>query len=88
MSQGVLSMVSIRLQTHVGKDGILRLEVPLDISDTDVDVEIAIQQTPAPEETDELGWPIGFFEETYGSLADDPIERPPQGELEVRDEIE
>lgn len=34
------------------------------------------------------GWPPGFFERTYGSLADDPIERPPQGDFEVRDEIE
>ncbi len=34
------------------------------------------------------GWPPGFFERTYGSLTDDPIERPPQGEFEERDEIE
>ncbi len=34
------------------------------------------------------GWPPGFFERTAGSLAGDPIERPPQGEYEERDEIE
>ena len=34
------------------------------------------------------GWPPGFFDRTYGSLADDPIERPSQGDYEVRDEIE
>ena len=34
------------------------------------------------------GQPPGFFERTYGSLADDPIERPPQGDYEIRDEIE
>lgn len=34
------------------------------------------------------GWPHGFFERTAGSLAHDPIERPPQGEYEARDEIE
>jgi hypothetical protein len=34
------------------------------------------------------GWPPGFIERTYGSLADDPIERPPQGEPEERDLIE
>ena len=27
-------------------------------------------------ETDALGWPLGFFERTYGAFADDPIERP------------
>jgi hypothetical protein len=29
-----------------------------------------------------------FIERTAGSLADDPIERPPQLEFEVRDELE
>lgn len=38
-------------------------------------------------ETDANGYPIGFFEETAGSLADDPIERAPQGEYETREEI-
>jgi hypothetical protein len=33
-------------------------------------------------------WPPGFFDRTAGSLAHDPIERPPQGDYEVRDEIE
>lgn len=33
------------------------------------------------------GWPPGFIERTYGSLADDPIERPPQGDFEERDAI-
>jgi len=30
---------------------------------------------------------LAFIEETAGSLADDPIERGPQGEHEIRDEI-
>ena len=34
------------------------------------------------------GWPPGFFERTAGSLADDPMERPPQGDYQERDEIE
>ncbi|MEQ1605135.1 MAG: hypothetical protein ABL999_09720 [Pyrinomonadaceae bacterium] len=38
-------------------------------------------------ERDAMGYPIGFFEQTAGALADDPIERPPQGEFEVREEI-
>lgn len=38
-------------------------------------------------ETDINGYPIGFFEQTAGSLADDPIERAPQGEYDVREEI-
>ncbi len=33
------------------------------------------------------GWPPGFFERTYGSLADDPLARPAQDEPEGRDAI-
>jgi len=32
------------------------------------------------------GWPEGYFEETAGSFADEPLERAPQGELPKRDE--
>jgi len=31
-------------------------------------------------------WPPDFFEKTAGCLADDPIERAPQGEYEIRKE--
>ncbi len=33
-------------------------------------------------------WPPGYFERTTGSLADDPIERPPQGNYEERDTLQ
>jgi len=38
-------------------------------------------------ETDANGWPIGFFEATAGCLADDPIEKAPQGDYEKRLEL-
>ncbi len=37
---------------------------------------------------EELGWTTGFFEETAGCLADDPIQRYPQGEFEEREQLE
>jgi hypothetical protein len=39
-------------------------------------------------ERDEMGYPVGFFEATAGSLTDDPIERAPQGEIDIREEIQ
>jgi hypothetical protein len=30
-------------------------------------------------------WPQNFFEKTAGCLADDPIERAPQGDYEIRE---
>ena len=39
-------------------------------------------------ERDANGWPVGIFEATAGCLADDPIERGPQGEYEQCLELE
>lgn len=33
-------------------------------------------------------WPVGFFRETYGSLAHDPIERPEELPFEEREPVE
>ena len=38
------------------------------------------------EPVDANGWPIGFFERTAGQIPD--LERPPQGEYEVREPLE
>lgn len=35
-----------------------------------------------------LGWPPGYFEQTYGSLSNEPLERAPQGEYEVREKLQ
>jgi hypothetical protein len=42
------------------------------------------------EAVDAFGWPIGFFAETYGSLADDPLDEIDNSQLPppVRDEVE
>ena len=36
---------------------------------------------------DEMGYPLGYFEDTYGMFADDPIERNQPRLPDVRDEI-
>lgn len=43
---------------------------------------------PPADPRDDLGWPPGFFEETYGALADDPLTRPEQGEAQEREALE
>jgi hypothetical protein len=47
----------------------------------------ALTEPVIEEPTDALGWPIGFFEATYGSCADDPIVREPEGDFEQREPI-
>jgi hypothetical protein len=76
----------IKTTAHIGPDGIIRLEVPTDMPPGEVEIVLVVETTP--EGVDENGWPDGFFERTYGALADDPIERPPQPPLETRDILE
>jgi hypothetical protein len=92
-------MKSITLQSHVGADGILRLQVPVNWADTDLEVMVIVQPI-APSQTakpngerkrptpEELGWPTGFFEQTFGSWQGEPLEREPQGEYEIREELQ
>lgn len=74
-------MQTIQVETHVGADGILKLALPLDISDTDLEVLVVVQPKA------KRSWPPGYFEQTAGSLADDPIARPSQGTYEERDTL-
>lgn len=76
-------METITIQAHVGKDKILKLELPVEVPDADYEVTVR----PLPKEMSQEEW-VAFINRTYGSLANDPIERGPQGDYEVRDEIE
>jgi hypothetical protein len=85
-------METILLRRRAGEDGTLTIPIPETLRGKELEVLVVLQPV-APDETDleqtdERGWPLGFFEETYGSLADDPIERLPQGALEVREAVE
>jgi hypothetical protein len=77
-------METIKLQTQVTDDGLLKLELPTGMTNRKLEVLIVIQSVEEPE-VDELGWPIGFFDRTYGALADDPIERPVDFLLDTRE---
>ena len=80
-------METIKLRTHIGDDGILKLELPASLTNRTVEVVVVVQALDE-HAVDALGWPVGFFDRTYGALADDPLERPPQLPLEERDALE
>jgi hypothetical protein len=82
-------MKTMKFKTRVGSDGTVKLEFPAGVRNADVEVVVVVQRTVGLEdaETKRAEW-LAFLDATYGSLADDPIERPSQGEYEVRDEIE
>lgn len=85
------TMQSITLHSHVGSDGILQLQLPIDLKDTDLEVTVTIR--PIAPKLDrnlgvDLGWSEGFFAETFGALGDDDsFIRHPQGDYEVREPL-
>ena len=72
------------LHSRVGTDGVLQLDVPIGVADADREVEVTIEPVgPAPMTQEE--W-RKFILETAGAWQGD-LERPAQGEFEVRDEL-
>lgn len=80
-------MQNIRTRSHIGRDGMLKLEIPTELAEIDIDVVVIFQPVEAPEKKpspEELGWPPGFFEKTAGQWQGDSLTREPQGEYETR----
>ncbi len=80
-------MNTVKRRVKIDSDGLLHLEMPAGSANTEVEIVLVWQQTSVGN-VDDNGWPLGFFDRTYGALADDPIERPEQLPLEEREEIE
>jgi hypothetical protein len=59
----------------------LALKIGQETGSKEISSDQALAATKSPEE---LGWPPGYFESTYGSLRDVAMERPPQGGYEVQ----
>ena len=71
-------MQTLTLKARADEDGILRLEIPTNRAGQELEIVLVMQMvssTITDEPVDAMGYPIGYFDETYGSLADDPIER-------------
>jgi hypothetical protein len=77
-------MQTIRVLEKTDKDGTLRLNIPLGKPEAEYEVVLVIQPKSPPLKAatpEELGWPPGYFESTFGSIEDETFVRPPQGEL-------
>ncbi len=82
-------MHSIKLRSRVGADGMLQVQLPLGLRDVDLEVMVIVQpiEPSSLETAGERGWPPGFFEQTAGALADDPLVRGEQGAYEEREAL-
>jgi len=80
-------MQTITLKARADHNGVVKLEIPTNLADQEMEIVLVIQRLEG-QAVDKMGYPIGYFDETYGSLADDPIERNQPPYADVRDEIE
>ncbi len=84
-------MVSFSVKACVKSDGspASGMAIPTGLSETDVDVLVVVRPLGAGgEEVPAVGsWPAGFFERTFGHLADDPLVRGPQLPQEAREKL-
>lgn len=73
-------MQSIKVRQHVGQDGILHLDIPVGLTEQDMEVMVIYQSVPASTATGRS------LEQFYGICADDPIVLDDQGILEALDD--
>jgi hypothetical protein len=78
-------MQSLTLRTHVGKDGILELKMPIGIIDKDLEVILVVQAVDDVKPVAE--WPANFFTKIIGGWDGAPLTREPQGNYETRSEF-
>jgi hypothetical protein len=81
---------TIKLKAHINAEGILTIEVPPQFKNKEAEIVVILNEISASqsEPLDAMGYPIGYFENTFGILADDPIERGEQGTFEIREALE
>jgi hypothetical protein len=74
-------MKIIKLRSRIGSDGTLHLDLPIGLTDTELEIIITVEPVKTLTE-EELGWSPGFFEKTAGAWEGEPLIREPQGERE------
>ncbi|NBD32493.1 MAG: hypothetical protein GVY17_05875 [Cyanobacteria bacterium] len=69
-------MQNIQFTTHIGEDGILKVQLPAQVKNTELEVLVVFQPTSTSEKEKTVrdqGWPPEFFDKTWGSCADSPL---------------
>jgi hypothetical protein len=78
---------TITIKARTDHDGLVKLEIPTNLADRDVEI-VLVMQALEIKALDAMGYPVGYFEQTYGSFANEPLERDQPLDLDLRDDIE
>jgi len=83
-------MRSFKIKSNVGKDGILRLQLPVNTPEQEVEIIVVMQtihkQAEKRSEIIGKGLPDYFFQDVVGGWSGDLV-RPDQGDFETREEL-
>ena len=71
-------MQTLQFTTHIQNNTQLNLTLPAEYANQDVELVVIIQA--CKKNIEQQNW-LAFLNQTYGCLADDPIERPEQPQL-------
>jgi hypothetical protein len=80
-------MQTITVRARADHDGVVKLEIPTNLANREIEIVLVMQEL-ASRPVDEMGYPLGYFEETFGSFADEPLERNQPTIPDIRDELE
>ena len=81
-------MQSIKLNSHVGSDGILHLDLPVNVKNVELEVVVTVKNVSfTANKSEKSGWSSGFFEKTAGAWQGEILEREAQGEYDNREEL-
>jgi hypothetical protein len=83
-------MKTLQVKSSVGQDGVLELRIPLGFEEAGREVTVTVETSSVKESAaslDDAEW-HRILRETYGACAGMGLERPEQGEFELRDIIE
>jgi hypothetical protein len=81
-------MQKIKLRSHVGSDGMLHLDIPVETKDNELEVIVIVEPVKTKISTPEdLEWSPGFFERTAGAWEGEPLVRGEQGDYPQREEL-
>ena len=82
-------MQTITLKARADSAGVLKLEIPTNLAGQEIEVVLVLQPVIAKAvDVDANGYPIGYFESTFGSLADEFLERQQPPYPDERDSLE
>jgi hypothetical protein len=82
-------MRSILIRSRVGADGVLHLDVPSGLAETEVEVTVILQPITerASNQTGDLNWSLGFFESVVGGWEGEPLARANEAAYEIRERM-